>query len=238
MTPRKPRVAPPRATLIALAYTRVSTDEQASDGASLASQGAALATYADLRGWSVVPVSDPGVSGKNLDRPGMTYALSELAAGNADVLLATALDRMSRNVADVAHLMQASLDQGWALVSVRESIDTSTAMGRAFVQIAAVFAELERGLIAERVKAGMTQKRLDREHMGRRTRIAPWVLAKIHTHRDNGWSYAEIAQWLMVTGVPSPGRYALSPGSTWSVSSVQSALSVVPDPPAKGQRRV
>jgi len=215
----------PRDHTIALAYLRVSTDEQADSGASLPAQRAQLQSYADSRGWYVVWVTDAGKSGKDLDRPGVQYALSELRAGHADVLLATALDRMSRNVADVATLMRDSLSQHWALVSVRESIDTSTAMGRAFVQIAAVFAELERGLIAERVRTGMAQKRAEGWHMGRRTALSPEVIARISADRHAGIPWQHIADALSADGIPTP-----TGNPVWSVSSVQSAFSVNPSP--------
>lgn len=215
----------PRGHTIALGYLRVSTDEQADSGASLPAQRAQLQSYADSRGWYVVWVVDAGISGKSLDRAGMTYALPQLTAGHADVLLATALDRMSRDVGDVAHLMRASVTERWALVSVRESIDTSTAMGRAFVQIAAVFAELERGLIAERVRDGMAQKRADGWHMGRRTALAPETIQRIFRDRQAGIPWQHIADALTADGIPTPTGRAV-----WSVSSVQSAFSVNPAP--------
>lgn len=79
------RVTRPRP--LALAYVRVSTDEQANEGASLDAQRAALTAEADRRGWDVELVADEGVSAKNLNRPGLADALVRLDRGDADVLL-------------------------------------------------------------------------------------------------------------------------------------------------------
>jgi DNA invertase Pin-like site-specific DNA recombinase len=89
------------------------------------------------------------------------------------------LDRISRSVSDVSGLMTRSVEEEWGLVCLRESIDTSTAMGRAFVQIAAVFAELERGLVSERTKAGMAQKKLEGSVFGKPSKLDPAVRARI-----------------------------------------------------------
>lgn len=236
MTPRRATRKRSADWTLALGYLRVSTEEQADEGASLASQQSRLQAYADVRGWYVVWLSDPGWSGKSLDRPAITDALHYLATGRADVLLAVALDRISRNVGDVADLMEASLAEHWALVTLRESIDTSTAMGRAFVQIAAVFAELERGLIAERVKAGMAQKRAEGEHMGRRTAIPRAIVDRIRSQRAVGVPYGRIAAELNSESVPTPGRRRDAPGAFWTRSSVQNACRVNPDPPRKPER--
>ena len=171
----------------------MSTTEQADDGASLSAQRATLETFARLHNWDTRVVSDPGASGTNLTRPGMTTALELLSTGEADVLAAVQLDRISRSVYDVAGLMQRSIDEGWALVTVHGSIDTSTAMGRAYVHMAAMFAELERGMIGERTKAGMAQKRLEGVHLGRRTGLAVPVIERIRAERAAGRPYAVIA---------------------------------------------
>ena len=102
-------------------------------------------------------------------RPALTAALHRLDDGDADVLLATALDRVSRSVYDVAALMRRSVDEDWLLVTLRDNIDTGTAMGRAFVQIA-------RGVRRARTRPGLraSQGRDGAEDRGRRpVRPAP-----------------------------------------------------------------
>jgi len=221
---RKTRSAS-RARPLAVCYVRVSTEEQADEGASLAAQESALRARADREGWDVLVLIDAGISGKSLDRARITAARFLLANGDADVLLATALDRISRSVHDVTGLMQDSVAEGWALVTIREQIDTSSAMGRAYVQIAAVFAELERGLISERVKAGMAQKRIEGVHTGRRTALPAELIARVRQMRNAGSTWQSIADTLNVESVrTATGR------QPWRVSGVQSAYRSNPTP--------
>src|SRR3712207_1768458 len=90
---------------LALAYVRVSTEEQVSEGASLAGQRQALTVEANRRGWDVEVVADEGLSARSLNRPGLQHALERLDEGSADALLAVRLDRVSRSVADFAGLL-------------------------------------------------------------------------------------------------------------------------------------
>jgi hypothetical protein len=77
-----------RASSRVLAYVRVSTEEQSASGLGLADQRAAIDRAAVQRGWGDVEfVSDEGVSAKNLSRPGIAWALEQLAAGEASVLV-------------------------------------------------------------------------------------------------------------------------------------------------------
>ena len=236
MRRRRHPQAPARLRQLALLYVRVSTAEQADDRASLSAQQATLEAFARIHNWDTGLLIDAGASAKNLSRPGMTTALAMLGAGEADVLAAvrrrvpphpalTRLDRISRSVYDVAGLMQRSIDEGWALVTVHGSIDTSTAMGRAFVHMAPLFAELERGMIGERTKAGMAQKRLEGVHLGRRTSLAVPVIECIRVERAVGRSYAAIASRLNADRIPTATGNPI-----WGVSSVQSALTVNPSP--------
>src|SRR5690606_26004464 len=88
-----------------VAYVRVSTDKQASDGNSLDAQRAKLEAYAAAFGLEVVALEvDAGVSAKSLDRPALQRALAMLDAGEADGLLVTKLDRLTRSVRDLCEL--------------------------------------------------------------------------------------------------------------------------------------
>ena len=220
--PRKGRAA--RARPLALGYVRVSTDEQATNGGSLAGQETALRDYAERQGWDVEIVSEPGLSGKTLSaRPGITAALDRLARSEADHLLAIGLDRISRSVRDVADMMDRSVRERWGLVTLRENIDTTTPMGRAMVQMAAVMAELERGLISERTKAGMAAKRdAGGPAPGRRPTLAALVPAmRAAALRTDGMALSEIGATMRTEGwQTSTGR------DDWTEPSVRSALKV------------
>lgn len=93
----------------------------------------------------------------------------------------------------------------------------------------AVFAELERGLISERVKAGMAQKRTEGVHIGRRIALAPELIARIREMRNTGSTWQAIAETLNAESVrTATGR------QSWRVSGVQSAFRANPTPAAEG----
>jgi len=98
-------------------------------------------------------------------------------------------------------------------------------MGRAYVHLAALFAELESGMLGERTKAGMAQKRLEGSHLGRRTSLAVSVIERIRAERAAGRPYAAIASRLTANRIPTATGKLV-----WGVSSVQSALTVNPSP--------
>src|SRR5688500_480110 len=89
-----------------LGYLRVSTDEQASSGLGLEAQRAAIETQASVRGWDVTWVEDAGFSAKNLRRPGIGRALAALKAGDADTLVVSKLDRLSRSIIDFGSVLE------------------------------------------------------------------------------------------------------------------------------------
>lgn len=218
----------------AIAYVRVSTEDQVLDGASLAAQENVLRASARLRGYELVEVFiEAGVSGKSLARPEMQKALGALAAGEATIFMATALDRITRSTGDLDSLLRLSVKQGWRLLALNGDVDTTTAMGEAFIGIAAVFAQLERRLIGERTRAGMVQKRSEGQHLGRRTRLAPELVGRIRTERDQGLSWRRIAATLSA----DPTVRTPTGRDTWTVSSVQSALAVNPFPPPTHAQR-
>src|SRR3982751_2529398 len=80
---------------VVLGYRRVSTTEQVASGAGLDAQRTTLAAEAERRGWAIEDVVDEGLSAKDMNRPALTEALARLDRGDADILLATKLDRVS-----------------------------------------------------------------------------------------------------------------------------------------------
>ncbi len=150
----------PRAAL----YARVSTDEQ-----DPAMQLADLHRLAEHRGWAVVgEYIDQGVSGGKASRPGLDRLMADASAGKLDVVAVWRFDRFARST---RHLLLA-LEEFRALdvdfVSQRESIDTSTPMGRMVFTMVAAVAELERELIRERVIAGIRRAQAQGKHVGRK----------------------------------------------------------------------
>jgi DNA invertase Pin-like site-specific DNA recombinase len=145
----------------AIGYVRVSTEEQAAEGLSLAAQRAKLAAYAQLHDMGLAAVlADEGLSGKRADnRPGLQEALRMLRAGEAHALVVLKLDRLSRSTRDVLDLVDDSDREGWSLHSISEKLDTSSAAGRFVVTILAALAQMEREQIGERTAATMAHMR-------------------------------------------------------------------------------
>lgn len=135
-------------------YIRVSTREQAEEGYSISEQQERLIKYAEAMGWTVVRVFiDPGHSGATMDRPGLQEMIA--AINDVDIVLVDKLDRLSRSLYDTLYMIQKVFgDQDVSFVSRNEAFDTSTSFGRAMVGILAVFAELERERIKERMADG------------------------------------------------------------------------------------
>lgn len=122
-----------------IAYLRVSTEKQADRGVSLDAQRAKVKAYAELFDLELTEtIVDAGESAKHLDRPGLQRALAMLKAGEADALLVVKLDRLTRSVRDLGHLVEKYFAPGKAaLLSVGEQIDTRSAAGRLVLNVLA-----------------------------------------------------------------------------------------------------
>jgi DNA invertase Pin-like site-specific DNA recombinase len=150
---RKP--TPTTTTNTAVAYLRVSTSTQASEGHSLEAQRARVESYCALHGLTLVAVeTDAGVSGTKAKRPGLDRALNRLRRGEATVLVCYSLSRLSRSVKHLCEIVDRYFRDGKrTLVSLTEAIDTSTAMGRGLVSLIGVINSIESELASERTCA-------------------------------------------------------------------------------------
>jgi len=102
---------------------------------------------------------DPGFSGGKLDRPGMSELIDDVINKRIDVVMVHKLDRLSRSQKDTLHLIQDIFKPNNVdFISIEQSFDTSTSFGMAMVGILAVFAELERSTIAERMMMGRVER--------------------------------------------------------------------------------
>ncbi len=138
-------------------YARVSTEDQAKDGFSIAAQVKRLNAYCKARGWIVAgQYIDEGHSGRSIERPAYKSMMSEI--DKWDVLVVLKMDRIHRNSINFTFMMNALKDAGKEFNSMQESFDTTTAMGRFVMDIIQRIAQLESEQIGERVKVGMTQK--------------------------------------------------------------------------------
>ena len=100
---------------------------------------------------------DDGFSGGNIERPKFKEFLAEENRNPFNILICYRLDRISRNIADFSSLINRVTELGTSFVSIKEQFDTKTPMGRAMMYIASVFAQLEREVIAERIRDNMIE---------------------------------------------------------------------------------
>ena len=138
-------------------YVRVSTQEQAKEGYSIAEQTERLQKYAEAHGWTVYKVyTDAGYSGANMQRPALQDLMSDIRSRKIDKVLVYKLDRLSRSQKDTLKLIEDDfLKSGTDFESMTERLDTGTAHGRAMIGILAAFAQLEREMIKERMSMGI-----------------------------------------------------------------------------------
>ncbi|MGY4648392.1 recombinase family protein [Mycobacterium sp. URHB0021] len=198
-----------------LAYTRVSTEEQANSGLGLEAQRHAIDTEADRRGWVVEHFSDEGVSGKIIG-PQLREVLGMLGSGQANGLVVAKLDRLSRSIINAADIIQRANDQGWSLVLLDINLDLTTAAGRMIAHNLMNFAQYERELISERTKAALAAKKARREPLGRKPLVEPAVVRRIVKGRNSGDTYAAIAAELVADGILSPAGH-----TKWETSTVR-----------------
>ena len=201
-----------------IGYVRVSTSKQ-DIGPEV--QIAALEAEALAKGWDLVIMREEAASAKSVaGRPVLVAALAELKAGRASVLAVSKLDRLSRNVADFAAMLDTAGRQGWALVCLDLGVDTTTITGAAMAQVTCTFAEMERKRIGERTREGMAKiKATTGKHMGRRSVLPPATVELVHALRAEGLSMGKVAHRLNEDGVPT------ATGKTWHASTVRQVLS-------------
>jgi DNA invertase Pin-like site-specific DNA recombinase len=146
----------------AVFYTRVSSIDQHPE-----TQLCDLRPLAVARGYGIVGEYSDTISGSRAKRPGLDQLMADARRGRFDVVLVWAFDRMARSVKHFLEVLDELNHLNIGLVSFRENIDTGGPLGRAMVIIVGAIAELERSLIAERVRAGMRRAKLEGRQVGR-----------------------------------------------------------------------
>ena len=176
-------------------YLRVSTSKQ-----ETSNQRRELEAVAARSGWQIVKVfQDAGISGaKGRDkRPGLDALLKAVNGKEFDMVAAWSVDRLGRSLTDLLGILQALHDKGVDLFLHQQGLDTSTTAGKAMFQMLGVFAEFERGIIRERVNAGLARARANGIKLGRRP-VKPAVEARIRQLRARGDGILKIARALGV----------------------------------------
>lgn len=142
----------------ACVYTRVSTDEQI-NGFSLDEQDRMCRAQIVAKGWDCIGTySDPGISGRTTNRPGLQQMLSDIKSGRVQAVVIYKLDRLSRKQKDTISIIEDLVAKNVELVSLNETLDTTTAWGRAMIGILSAFNQMESETIQKRTTDGRMAK--------------------------------------------------------------------------------
>lgn len=201
-------------------YTRVSTEEQAEEGVSLAGQEALCRERAAADGATDVElVTDPGYSGKSLDRPGIQRLLQLLPA--VSHVYVYDMSRLSRDLLDQLVIERRMIAAGVTLISLSDPVDHSTASGRMVGHVTSAVAQYQREQTAERTRMAIRQRASEGKYVGwppfgyewernawgestGRIVVVPEdarIMRELFERYDAGASLRELAQWLQAEGV-------------------------------------
>jgi DNA invertase Pin-like site-specific DNA recombinase len=178
-------------------YARVSTD-----GQSVNAQLAELREVAERRGWTVIKeFTDAGISGaKGRDqRPALDAMLKAATRGEFDTVAAWSVDRLGRSLQHLVAGLGDLQASGVGLYLHKQGLDTSTPSGRAMFGMLSVFAEFERELIVERVRAGVKNAKASGTKSGKpfgRPRVGTDIECKVLELRAKEWGVNRIAREL------------------------------------------
>jgi len=169
-------------------YARVSTSDQSTD-----SQLLDLRRYVRERGWTLFnEYSDNGISGTTDSRPALNELMNDAKKRRFDAVLVWRFDRFARSTKHLILALEEFRNLGIDFVSYQENIDTSSPLGSAIFTIISAVAQLERDIIAERVKAGLRKAKENGKKLGRpKVSVDPQQLREL---RLEGLSIREIAR--------------------------------------------
>lgn len=173
-------------------YARVSTQDQQ----TLPMQRSAMREYASRRGWVVArEVSEVGSGAK--ERHKREELLKAARRREIDAVVVWRLDRWGRSLVDLVTTLGELGELGVGFVSLTEALDLTTPMGRAMAGLLAVFAEFERDILRERVKAGIAEAREQGKPHGR-PKTAALLQEEVEEMYQAGMSKSEIARRLSI----------------------------------------
>ena len=214
-------------------YIRVSTEEQAAEGFSIAAQREKLSAYCKIHNLTGNFYIDEGYSGKSLNRPAIQQMIQDIKQRQLEVVEVVKLDRLSRRQKDILYLIEDLLEANSVrFVSVTENFDTTSPFGKAALGMMAVFAQLERETIVERSRTGKAQSFKEGRTQGgpppygysyslqekgilEVDHKTAYLVPKIYEMYLAGYGYASIAAYLSSElKIPSAGGKANWPATT------------------------
>jgi putative DNA-invertase from lambdoid prophage Rac len=177
----------------AVLYARVSTHDQQ----TLGLQTEAMTSYIKDRGWNIASqVKDIGSGAR--DRAGRESLLRAARRREIDVVVVWRLDRWGRSLPDLVVTLRELSELGVGFVSLTEALDLTTPTGRAMAGMVAVFAEFEREILRDRVRAGIAQARKEGRAHGR-PRTASMKADEVHRLKAEQESNSQIARRLAIS---------------------------------------
>lgn len=186
----------------------------------IGAQRSIIRAEAERRDWQIIWAgADDGHTGAHTRRPGLTWALEELANGRADGLVVAKLTRLSRSVADFASLLRLASKQGWAVVALDLGIDTSTVNGRLVANIVMSVAEWEREIIAERTREALAEAKEQGVVLGRPVLVTSTTVELVRHLRETGLTLRGVAAHLNEAAVPT-----VHGGNRWYTSTIRGVL--------------
>jgi DNA invertase Pin-like site-specific DNA recombinase len=202
----------------AVIYTRVVADPQTTEDQLLQ-----LRQYARRMGFEIrAEISDQGTNGGKgkADRPGFRQLCTMIARREVDLVASWAVDRLCRSLPELVGFLQDLRAKQIDLFLHQQALDTSTPSGRDALQLVSVFGDLERSIIAERIRCGLERARREGRTPGRPSvASSPTVVVSVRALRERGMSIHAIAKALKI-GVGTTAKIlAGSPPQTYPPTS-------------------
>jgi DNA invertase Pin-like site-specific DNA recombinase len=185
-----PTFAKPKKVAI---YTRVSTDEQKTD-----LQLMDLKEYINRRGYDIFNLYEDIISGATKERKALDQLMDDAKKRKFDIVLVWKFDRFARSLKMLVDGLALFQELGIDFISYKENIDTTTSMGKLIFNINSAYAEFERDIIRDRVRAGVKAKREKTNGVWGRKEIASDIQMQIQELISQGVSIRNVAKTLHV----------------------------------------
>jgi DNA invertase Pin-like site-specific DNA recombinase len=185
-----PTFAKPKKVAI---YTRVSTDEQKTD-----MQLMDLKEYVNRRGYDIFNLYEDIISGATKERKALDQLMDDAKKRKFDIVLVWKFDRFARSLKMLVDGLALFQELGIDFISYKENIDTTTSMGKLIFNINSAYAEFERDIIRDRVRAGVKAKREKTNGVWGRKEIASDIQTQIQKLISQGVSIRNVAKTLHV----------------------------------------
>lgn len=173
-------------------YIRVSTEQQRQEN-SHERQRERLQEWADRNGHGIELFEDIAISGQSNERPEYEAMMDTASSGEFDAVAVRELSRFGRSLQQVLQDIERLQEHEVEFVSVTESFDTSSAMGKAMMQMVGVFNEFWANLARERAQENVERRREEGKPIGRPKKLGGDELEQVREWREMGLSYGDIA---------------------------------------------